>query len=32
MNISLDSLEIIGNMVEDYTWNEEGTELIRQTK
>jgi uncharacterized phage protein (TIGR01671 family) len=32
MNISLDSLEVIGNMVEDYTWNEEGTELIRQTK
>ena len=32
MNISLDSLEVIGNMVEDYTWNEEGTELIRQIK
>lgn len=32
MNISLDSLEVIGNMVEDYTWNEEGTELIKQTK
>ena len=32
MNISLDSLEVIGNMVEDYTWNEQGTELIRQTK
>ena len=32
MNISLDSLEVIGNMVEDYTWNEEGTELIRQRK
>ena len=32
MNISLDSLEVIGNMVEDYTWSEEGTELIKQTK
>ena len=32
MNISLDSLEVIGNMVEDCTWNEEGTELIRQRK
>jgi uncharacterized phage protein (TIGR01671 family) len=32
MYISLDSLEIVGNMVEDYTWNEQGTELIRQTK
>lgn len=29
MYISLDSLEIIGNMVEDYMWNEEGTELIK---
>ena len=29
MYISLDSLEIIGNMVEDYTWNEEGTNLIK---
>ena len=29
MYISLDSLEIIGNMVEDYMWNEEGTTLIK---
>ena len=29
MYISLDSLEIIGNMVEDYMWNEEGTNLIK---
>ena len=29
MYISLDSLEIIGNMVEDYIWNEEGTNLIK---
>ncbi len=32
MHISLDSLEIVGNMVEDYTWNEQGTELIRQNE
>ena len=32
MNISLDSLEIVGNIVDDFKWNEEGTELIRQTK
>ena len=32
MYISLDTLEVIGNMVEDYTWNEEGTELIKQQK
>ena len=31
MYISLDSLEIVGYMV-GYTWNEQGTELIRQTK
>ena len=29
MYISLDSLEIIGNIVEDYMWNEEGTNLIK---
>ena len=29
MYISLDSLEIIGNMVEDYMWNEKGTNLIK---
>ena len=29
MYISLDSLEIIGNMVEDYMWNEQGTNLIK---
>ena len=29
MHISLDSLEIIGNMIEDYMWNEEGTTLIK---
>ena len=29
MYISLDSLEIIGNMVEDFIWNEEGTNLIK---
>ena len=29
MHISLDSLEIIGNMSEDYMWNEEGTNLIK---
>jgi len=29
MYISLASLEIIGNMIEDYMWNEEGTELIK---
>ena len=32
MYISLDTLEVIGNMVVDYTWNEEGTELIKQQK
>ena len=32
MYISLDTLEVIGNMVEDYTWNQEGTELIKQQK
>ena len=32
MYISLDTLEVIGNMVEDYTWNEEGTELIKHQK
>ena len=29
MYISLDSLEIIGNMIEDYMWNEQGTNLIK---
>ena len=29
MYISLDSLEIIGNLVEDYMWNEQGTNLIK---
>lgn len=29
MYISLDSLEIIGNMVEDYTWNESGEKLVK---
>ena len=29
MHISLDSLEIIGNMIEDYMWNEQGTNLIK---
>lgn len=29
MYISLDSLEIIGNIIKDYMWNEEGTELIK---
>ena len=29
MYISLDSLEIIGNMSEDYMWNEQGTNLIK---
>ena len=29
MYISLDSLEVIGNMVEDFMWNEEGTNLIK---
>ena len=29
MYISLDSLEIIGNMVEDYTWNERGEKLVK---
>ena len=29
MHISLDSLEIIGNMIEDYVWNEQGTNLIK---
>lgn len=29
MHISLDSLEIIGNLIEDYMWNEEGTNLIK---
>ena len=30
MYISLDTLEVIGNMVVDYTWNEQGTNLIKQ--
>ena len=29
MYISLDSLEIIGNMIEDFMWNEQGTNLIK---
>ena len=29
MHISLDSLEIIGNMIEDYMWNKQGTNLIK---
>jgi uncharacterized phage protein (TIGR01671 family) len=29
MYISLDSLEIVGNIIKDYMWNEEGTNLIK---
>jgi hypothetical protein len=29
MYISLDSLKIIGNIIKDYIWNQEGTELIK---
>ena len=29
MNISLDSLEVVGNMVEDYMWNESGEKLVK---
>jgi hypothetical protein len=30
MNLSLASLEIVGNMVEDYMWDESGERLIKQ--
>ena len=28
-NISLDSLEVVGNMVEDYMWDESGEKLVK---
>lgn len=30
MNLSLASLEIVGNMVEDYMWDESGEKLVKQ--
>lgn len=29
MNIGLDSLEVVGNMIEDYMWDESGENLIK---
>jgi len=29
MNIAMDSLEIVGNIMKDYIWNEKG-ELVKQ--
>ena len=29
MNLNLDSLEIVGNMIEDYMWNESGEKLVK---
>ena len=29
MNISLESLEVVGNMLEDYMWDESGEKLVK---
>jgi hypothetical protein len=29
MNLNIDSLEVVGNMVEDYMWDESGEKLVK---
>ena len=32
MNLNIDALELVGNMVEDYTWDESGEKLVKIEK